>query len=66
MAKKKKKASKKKAATRGGARPNSGPSNPMKGGRVVSIWLGDAHLKKLDKLEGTRSEAIRQLIGTKK
>ena len=60
MAKKKKK----KTGTRGGARPNSGPKPKMKNGRIISVWLGDEHLSKLDQVPGVmnRSEAIRALI----
>lgn len=61
MAKKKKKA-RKKTASRGGARPGSGPKAKMKDGRAISVWLGVEHLAKLDGLGGTRSEAIRTLI----
>ncbi|KKK82568.1 hypothetical protein LCGC14_2802080 [marine sediment metagenome] len=64
MAKRKKKAAKKKTGTRGGARPNSGPKPKMKNGRIISVWLGDEHLAKLDQVPDvpTRSEAIRVLI----
>lgn len=54
---------KKKAPARGGARPGSGPKAK---GRVVSVWLGEEHLAKLDRLAGSRSEAIRTLIGATK
>lgn len=67
MTKKKKKApTKKKAKKKGGARPGSGPKPTMKEGRPITVWLGEEHLAKLDRLADNRSAAIRGLIDAAK